>query len=194
MKSILIIITMIFFVSCTNAPQKHKSFVHINPTPENHPWWLRIEYFPSGKNISNIPIKKINRDWCAANVFSPEDYASVLSNEDFDALKNRAEMAFELNGRFDGVHDLKAVSGVYQKCTGEKGNFIALIEPALPQKNDQAELISVLEMNQNKANFMVLLPEVDNMLGVGWCFDCDDLGMLKWDPSTNNLKWEEFEY
>lgn len=194
MKSIFIILAMIFLVSCTSAPQKPKPFVHINSTPENHPWWLRVEYFPSGKNISNIPIKKINQSWCAANVFSPEDYAAVLSNEDFEALKSRQEMAFELMGKFDGVHDLKAVSGVYQKCSGEKGNFVALIEPASPQKSNQSELISVLEINPNKANFMVLLPEVDNMLGVGWCFDCDDMALLKWDSNINNLKWEEHDF
>jgi hypothetical protein len=29
------------------------------------------------------------------------------------------------------------------------------------------------------------------MLGVGWCFDCDDMALLKWDANINNLKWEE---
>ena len=188
----LLVLAGLMLTACVNEPQKEpevfvQPLVKINPSSENSAWWLRTEYFPSGKTINNIPVEAIQADWCFANIVTVDDYVKIISADDAKHLQD-SSIVFQLNGKFDGSRNMEALPGVYQKCNGEKGNFILLSEID-DAKNEK--IISVLEANKNTPSFIGLLAMPENMIGVALCLECDDFSALQWDSATNNLKWSD---
>ena len=181
---------LLMLVACTSTSQTidiaPPAFVKINPATGNSAWWLRIEYTPTATTINNIPVKTIHNDWCAANVISLEDYTKVISSEEAKQLTD-SSVLFQVDGKFDAARNLKAVPGVYQKCDGEKGNFILVSEITT---SGTENIFSVIETNPKTPTFFGLLAIPETMLGVALCLECDDLRLLEWDTSINNFKWQ----
>ena len=179
----LMIFVILFITSCTSVPSK--KLVSVNAEPASYAWWLRLGFTPSQTFVENISVKDISKDWCNANAFSKEDYMLALSKDAATEFANNPYVAFSVTGKYDGRRDLRAVSGVYQKCSGEQGNFVLLVEP------ESKKFVSMLEMNRQRASFMTLANEENNLLQVAWCLECDFISLLKWNPTLKNLELDE---
>jgi len=182
----LFIAMPVFFIGCTTTPQNE--FIKINSEPHNSSWWLRSEYFPNGKSIRGVPIDKISKEWCAANEFTIDEHLKYLSERDGKEIEDHAN--FSIYGSFDGKNEMEAISGVYQKCTGEKGNFIITI---VKLDTNKIKIISVLEMSKNSAGLMSLSPVSSDAIRIWWCFGCDFSSLIKWDSSVNNFVFQKEE-
>jgi hypothetical protein len=159
-----------------------KKLISVKAEPADYAWWLRLNFTPSQTSVDNISVKEISKDWCNANAFSKKDYMQILSKDAATDFANNPHIAFSVTGKYDGRRYLRAVSGVYQKCSGEQGNFVLLVEP------ESKKMVSVLEINQQRAGFMTLANQENNLLQVAWCLECDFISLLKWSPTLKNLE------
>lgn len=182
-RAFLLFLAIRILVGC--ASHSKNNFVEIKPTPTNYAWWLRVEYFPSEMQIRGIPVKFFSKQWCTAGEFTKEVYLKHLDTVDVKEMSESA--TFSITGRFNGKDEMEAISGVYRKCTGEKGNFLLTITSG----GQEVRAVSVLEMNENSPGFMSLSKVGSDEINIWWCLSCDHSGLVKWEESADNFSFQE---
>lgn len=155
------------------------TFVRLAAEPESSAWWMRVQFVPDGEQIAGLPLRLIKADWCKANAFSREAFAAAAPAP----LWVLPEAVYELATRFEAVGDVRILTGVYEKCAGERGNFLLL----LSRDTNTPRVISVLETDQGRPGFMALLAKDSGVIDVLYCFYCDHYGVLSWSPASLQL-------
>jgi hypothetical protein len=83
-----------------------------------------------------------------------------------DALAGRQ---FRLEGTFDGGATVQwAFVGAYRHCDGERGLFVAIVEPG----KDRVRMRFLVEAPAPGSGLAMLDREPDGTLAVWWCADC----------------------
>lgn len=167
MKLLLSILIILSLASCKDK----NSFIQINPEPKNYSWWMRADYFPEEKFIRGISIKEISKEWCSANEFTKYEFEKKLTSKEFQLVSSSS---FEVTGNFNGAHKTTVISGVFQKCDGERGNFVLSL-------TDKNTFLSVTELNTSPHYMVIYTTKKPDEIEIWWCHGCDDSSLLKWD-------------
>jgi hypothetical protein len=110
------------------AAHAQQPFVTIDPEPASNAWWLRASFHPFGTKVRGISIDKISKDWCKANEFTKKLLADLIIEDGKDVMAEN-KLSFAVEGFFDGSKTRQtAVVGVYEKCAGEKGTFLLVLD------------------------------------------------------------------
>jgi hypothetical protein len=137
--------------------------------PAADPWWLRAQWRPRATVVRGVPIKRLHPDWCAAEAFSRELIGESLLGP---AAGNPLEgLDFVLEGTFDGSgRPQMAFVGAYQRCAGEQGLYLAIVEP----HRDRPRMRFLVEFPNPGSAFAAVGREPDGSLAVWWCAACDN--------------------
>ena len=177
-RRIIATITALALASCI-VP---RPFVSIRPEPANSAWWLRAEYRPFGTTIRGVPVRDIDRSWCAANEFRERSFpAGRLTGR---ASLEKTQTSFSLSLRPAPGRDITALVGAYHTCGERHGTFLLILDESQPAA---PKVMAVYEWDEP---FAVLHPLSDQAFEVWWCFECDHIGTLEWDASTGAFRWK----
>lgn len=144
-------------------------------------WAARAEYHPYGKKIMGLPISAIDREWCAANLLSLNEFPKDVQLE----VKAYTEELFIVNNlESDTSSKMTASVGVAQNCNKGKPNFFILV--TTPTKKDNSKVV-FLEQPKGTVE-LVTLQKIDaRNLRVTWCDACDFSSILSW--KTGKFEW-----
>jgi hypothetical protein len=138
-------------------------------------WWQRAIWSPRATVVRGVPIKRLHPEWCAAEAFTRERFDAALAPAESDALaRHMGSRAFQLEGRFDASGRAQiAFVGVYRRCAGEQGLFMAIVEPHA-ERPRMRFLVEVPDSGAATGVLASLGREPDGALAVWWCADCDN--------------------
>jgi len=150
--------------------------------------WLATERFKSTEErVLSIPVKQLDKTWAKATLITKEK----LSPEAVRYLSDKENYVFRVDADLnkDGQRD-RAVVGVYESVSGEKGEFLLVV-------TERAR-------GSWKKAFMKKLPGEPGFTAlcysegiVGWqnCFECDSsLGDVVWGGARYSLVVTPVEY
>ena len=151
------------------APAPPVPVVSVRPEPAREPWWQRATLAPQATVVRGLPIKRLEAAWCAAEAFTRalfgEQWLGPAGGNPLEGL------SFALDGNFDGSGKPQtAFVGAYRRCDGERGLFVAIIEPSA----QRTRMRFLVEVPDPGSAFAALSLEPDGALAVWWCAACDN--------------------
>lgn len=171
--------------------------------PDTLAWYLLpMAIRPTGSEVAGLPIAAINafrrsqfvgrpaitvERWCFANALSARSFVSsnrVVQANIERSFASNPDHSFRLRGRFTGGNELVAIVGHYEECTGDKGSFILLIDPAASAPG--IVHVDVLPL----ASGLQYMRLVDGNITVSTCFECGDVTGLFYDRRRRRFYWE----
>ena len=133
---------------------------------ESAVWWMTETYKPSKAKIEGIPVKDIDSTWSKALPLSK----TLLTGEAQAYLGTVPYgVFFSVDGDFnaDKVDD-RALVGVYEKVTGEKGKFLLILTRTSPRSWKKVFLREL----GGEPGFSYITAD-GGTLGWSGCFECD---------------------
>ncbi len=137
-------------------------------------WWLRAAFNPTGTEVRGIPVAQIQKDWCKATEFTPDNMKDLLAMEQAGETMKEAKLSFAVSGNFARTRTKQvALVGVYQECGGKKGSFLLVIDEGT-----------------NKVRYVDAMPGEEQFAAVGAnktdivftsCLECDGGVTLRWN-------------
>lgn len=166
MKLMLLLVFVLWTAPVAVAAADKAAFT-VAAEPADKPWWRRAQWRPHATTVQGVPIKRLHPDWCAAEALVRERLDEAIGAAMVDqALEGRN---FRLEGNFDGSGAPQlAFVGAYRRCSGEKGLFVAIIEPS----RDRTRMRFLVEVPDPGSALAMLGREPDGTLAVWWCADC----------------------
>ena len=160
--------------------------VQIASEPVWKAWWLRADLQPTGTQIRGLPLPRLHPQWCFADEFTRDRFpAEVFTRGDgVDALAAE-RAAFTLEGHFDGgPRRLVATVGAYERCTGEIGHFLLVLDPT-----PRGLKLRYLLERPFDGSVLTVLRQVDaRTLRFSPCLACDEGVLLRWNPQTRHFE------
>src|SRR5262245_24148543 len=179
MKRIVFAVILAALASAASA----ESFVTVPPGPKLEAWWLRAQFNPTHTEVRGIPVAKIRANWCKATEYRRELFPKELLVEKGVDLMAYSHQSFALTGSFDGSKTKQvALVGVYQTCGGEKGSFLLIID-------ESTHKIRFVDAEARKTQYAALARAPRNAIGLFYCMECDDSGLLRWNPKKQAFAW-----
>ena len=160
--------------------------VQIATEPVWKAWWLRADLQPTGVQVRGLPLARLHPQWCAADEFTRDRFpAHVFGGPDGVDRLAAEHAAFTIDGPFDaGPRRLIALVGAYERCTGEVGHFLLVLDPT-PRG---LKLRYLLERPFN-GSVLAVLRQVDaNTLRFSACLACDEGVLLRWNAQTRHFE------
>lgn len=143
------------------------SVLTVHGEPSDQPWWRRAHWQPRATAVQGVPIRRLHPDWCAAESLSRERLDATVGPASVESAV--AGRSFLLEGPFDGSAARQiAFVGVYRRCSGEQGLFVAIVEPA----KERPRMRFLVEVPEPGSAIALLDREPDGTLAVWWCADC----------------------
>ena len=144
-------------------------------------WWLRASFNPTSTEVRGIPVAQIQRNWCRATEFTPENMKDLLAMEQAGETMKEARLSFAVSGNFDRTKTKQvALVGVYQECGGTKGSFLLVIDEGT-----------------NKVRYVDAMPGEEQFAAVGAakndiiftsCLECDGgVVTLRWNAKRKTF-------
>lgn len=171
--------------ACTIAAMAQASgpVVEVRAEPAHDPWWLRATIHPQATKVLGMAIKRLHPDWCAAEVFTPELFGSVLLGP-AGGQPLEGGLAFSIEGNFDGSGKPQiAFVGAYRHCDGEQGLYMAIVEP----QRERPRMRFLVEVPDAPSAFAALGREPDGTLAVWWCAGCDTGSRIAFNRETRGF-------
>jgi hypothetical protein len=164
-----ILVLALAFVLPGPAAVAQPSALSLAVEPADQPWWRRARWRPQATVVLGMPIKRLHPEWCAAEAFRRQNLDAAVGAAAVDAAL--AGRQLRLDGSFDGRGvPQTAFVGAYRRCGGERGLFLAIVEPA----GDRVRMRFLVEVPEPGSGLAMLAREPDGTLAVWWCADCDD--------------------
>ena len=165
----LVVLLVCVAATAPSSVRADKPLLEVAAEPAAKPWWQRARWHARATAVHGVAIKRLHPQWCAADALrrAPLDEA-VGATEVERALAGRS---FVLDGSFDGSGAAqRAFVGVYRRCDGEQGLFVAVVEPA----RERTRMRFLVEVPDPGSALALLDREPDGTLAVWWCVDCDN--------------------
>ncbi|MEJ0077917.1 MAG: hypothetical protein WDO17_21260 [Alphaproteobacteria bacterium] len=160
--------------------QAQQPFVTLDPGGEA--WWLRARFNPVGTEVRGLPVAQIAKDWCKATEFTWDLFKDVLAEEGTKA-SDYGYATFSVEGRFDRSKITQiALVGVYETCSGERGEFFLVIDK-------DSRKIRFLAAGPVEYPFNALIPQRDSTIRILHCLECDHSDVLRWDAKKKKFGW-----
>lgn len=161
----------------------HPPVVAVKAEPSHYAWWLRTTFHPRGKTLRGIPVGSINSLWCRINELEPGIFPSVKESlaNNWDPSSERA--IYSTPGfSVDGQPSLLLLA-VYTECSGDTGTALVLLngDGQHPRRVISAESIS------SPASWATIELVSNTVVRVWWCFECDSMTDLGWDPISRRF-------
>ena len=164
------------------VPTKPMPVLTLLAEPAREPWWQRATLMPQATTVRGLPIKRFEPAWCAA-----QDFTRVLFGEELLGPAGGSPLdglAFSLDGSFDGSGKPQmAFVGAYRRCDGERGLFVAIIEPSA----QRTRVRFLVEVPDPGTAFAALSVEPDGALAVWWCAACDNGHRIAYNRETRGF-------
>ncbi len=144
-------------------------------------WTERAHYHPHGKAIEGVPISKINKKWCAANLLRKYDLPAEAGVAD--------SVGFQVeNLEIGNFRKAKASVGIARNCSDDDTHLFILFTA----KNRKMQRVLHLEEFQNHypidgIEILFISPVSTKELIVWWCDGCDVSSQLDW--SNDKFEW-----
>jgi hypothetical protein len=146
-----------------------ETVLSIAAEPADKPWWRRARWQPRATVVQGVAIKRLHPQWCAAEPLSRERLDAAVGAAPVEAAM--AQRRFLIEGSFDGSGAAQiAFTGAYRRCDGERGLFVAIVEPA----RERPRMRFLVEVPEPGSGLALLDREPDGTLAVWWCADCDN--------------------
>lgn len=166
-------ICSIVLLSLFALPSRAQSFMTVKPGTDA--WWLRAEFRALDREVRGIPVAAIHSSWCKATEFRRELFPPELLVENGYDLLREADLAFSLEGSFDGSGKRQlALVGVYETCRGEQGRFFLILDA-------DTQKVRFLDTELTPDRFSALKRADRGRIMVAYCFECDVVAFVRWD-------------
>lgn len=170
-------------------------FVTVSPPGADGPtmaWWVRdMTSAPTGTHIATLPLARINATldetetpWCAANVLTPDAFASPDPTLAAEIRAYLAEVpdAFRATTNMTGRR-LTALVGNFRSCAGEVAPFVMLID-------ERSRMLSVafVRMFTDWTPFITVRRYGEDLI-FSSCFECGHAEILSYDRRARRFYW-----
>lgn len=156
----------------------------IRTEPANHAWWLRATLTPDSRTLFGLPLAHFNPRWCAADFWEP----SLLPRDALVEAFVGTDLAFSQTWHAHGLPSLLAKVGVYRRCDGKTGSFVALLDLRGPRT--RVRHVEEIE----PAAFTALALSRNNALEIWWCSECDDFLEMSWDVGRQKFVFRALDH
>jgi hypothetical protein len=172
---------------CIAGNKEPQPFLVVRPEPVEDPWWLRATLYPKSQTVRNMPIARLQPAWCAAEAFAPSQFGEdLLGSIGGDPLAGG--LSFALEAALDGTGRLQsAFVGVYRRCDGERGLFLAITETSRDGWRDKSRLRFLVEAPDAGSAIAAVGLEPDGTLAVWWCAHCDTGHRILYNKETRGF-------
>ena len=162
------------------------AFVTIQGDLKSIAWWVLADFHPSTTEVRGIPAGEIRKSWCKATEFRKDLIPRELLFEGGADAMAAANMAFAIEGRFDGTATTQvALVGVFEECSGQKGRFVLILDQPAKGK-PRIRFVNALRTDRQ---FGALQKGDDNSIVAWTCMECDNYAVLKWDRKKRKFGW-----
>lgn len=182
-RSTVRILALLFFFGVSFSAGAAEPFVEVEPYVSSPgragvAWWLRARYNPTGQTVAGIPVGTIDKQWCAANVFSLDLFPKELA-ADFNEPFKEYGFNFSASGYKAGPHrNLEAMVGVVRNCkTQAVDNFLLILKR---DKNKPPRVVYRERFQFSETGQLAILKKHDGNLTIVWCLSCDHGQTLAW--------------
>ncbi|HKW50619.1 MAG TPA: hypothetical protein VJQ53_02705 [Candidatus Eisenbacteria bacterium] len=154
---------------------------------ENSDWLATERFKPTEEKVLSIPVKELDKTWARATLLTKDK----LSPEAIRYLSDKQNYLFVVDADLnqDGKRD-RAVVGVYESVSGEKGEFLLVAT----EKGLGTWKKAFLEKVPGEPGFTALCYS-EGIVGWQNCFECDgSLGDVLWSEGKYSLVVTPVEY
>ena len=177
MPHLALILLALLFTTSAHAQSPGKSFFDQKPSM----WWPAVRFNAEDTNVRGIPVKSIRANWCKATEYTKALFADDLKDDNGKNGLDEADLAFSLEGTFDGTGTRQtAVVGVYETCRGKKGGFTLIFDR-------DTRKIRFVDGEDALEPFAALRKESDTAIRVVSCLKCDLASVVRWDAKRKRF-------
>jgi hypothetical protein len=151
-----------------------ESFVRPNPTSSGS-WYEGAVYAPKSIRIRGIPVKALDREWCAADELRIGDFPPKIAKEMTAHAKEAGWNFQHENFPFAHLHSVTALVGVAKKCGTNKTTFFILL---LDNKEKGEKSLLFVQPFENELKLGLKVHDKDT-IWIGFCENCDDITGLR---------------
>jgi hypothetical protein len=174
MRSISILLALVIAGCVTPLP-----VVVVNSVPANHAWWLRTSFNPSGTTLRGIPVSRIDPGWCKITELEAGIFPDTAEVQDSVSGVRAPDAKFSLETTVQGK-PITLVLAVFQKCEGGTGTALV----ALAERARGGKTVLVAQAVSFPAAWATLSRGESGHVELWWCFECDNVDTLEWDPEA----------